>query len=193
MEQQGYLTNNLINADNGKLYNAALYMRFSRDDGQAADSSSITTQKMMLEKHCEDNGFKIYDSYVDDGYTGMNFDRPGFQRLLNDIDNGKVNLVITKDLSRLGRNYIQTGYYSEIFFRERGVRYIAINDGFDSVKSDNDIAPFKNILNNMYSRDLSRKIRSAIRQRFMHGLWFSGQKPYGYKRDPNNKNRLVPD
>ena len=114
MEQQGYyINNNLIRPDNGKFYNAALYMRFSRDDGQVSDSSSITTQKMMLEKFCQDNGFKIYDSYVDDGYTGMNFDRPDFQRLINDIESGKINLVITKDLSRLGRNYIQTGYYSE--------------------------------------------------------------------------------
>ena len=197
MEQQGYLTNNNYNGKGNpgadKVYNAALYMRFSRDDGQISDSSSITTQKMMLEKFCQDSGYKIYDSYVDDGYTGMNFDRPAFQRLIGDIDGGKINLVITKDLSRLGRNYIQTGYYSEVFFREKGVRYIAINDAFDSLKSDNDIAPFKNILNNMYSRDLSRKIKSAIRQRVSHGLYFAGQKPYGYRKDPGNKNRLVPD
>lgn len=181
------------NNTNGKIYNAALYMRFSRDDGQAADSSSITTQKMMLEKYCQNNGYNIYDSYVDDGYTGMNFDRPGFQRMLNDIDNGKVNLVITKDLSRLGRNYIQTGYYSEVYFRDKNIRYIAINDNFDSTKADNDIAPFKNILNNMYSRDLSRKIKSAIRQRVSNGLYFAGLAPYGYKKDPNNKNHLIVD
>lgn len=176
-----------------KIYNAALYMRFSRDDGQASDSSSITTQKMMLEKYCQDNSYKIYDSYVDDGYTGMNFERPGFQRMLTDIENNRVDLVITKDLSRLGRDYIQTGYYSEVYFREKNVRYIAINDNFDSNKADNDIAPFKNILNNMYSRDLSRKIKSAIRQRISHGLWFSGQKPYGYKKDPNDKHHLAVD
>lgn len=191
MEQQGY--NNLIESDNKKLYSAALYMRFSKDDGQVNDSSSITTQKMMLEKYCLDNGFRIYDSYVDDGYTGLNFDRPDFQRLLTDIDDGKVNMVITKDLSRLGRDYIQTGYYSEVFFSERNVRYIAINDGFDSLKSDNDIAPFKNILNNMYSKDLSRKIKSAVRQRVSHGLFCFGQVPYGYKKLPDNKNKLVVD
>jgi DNA invertase Pin-like site-specific DNA recombinase len=200
MEQQGYFNNNICNnrfntenLNNATRYNAALYMRFSKDDGQTCDSSSITTQKMMLEKYCQDNGFKIYDSYVDDGYTGLNFDRPDFQRLLNDIDGANVNLVITKDLSRLGRDYIQTGYYSEVYFPEHGIRYIAVNDGFDSLKADNDIAPFKNILNNMYSRDLSRKIKSAIRQRVTHGLYCAGFTPYGYKKDPNNKNRLVVD
>jgi DNA invertase Pin-like site-specific DNA recombinase len=148
---------------------------------------------MMLEKYCQDNGYRVFDRYIDDGYTGLNFDRPDFQRLLGDIEDGKVNLVITKDLSRLGRDYNQTGYYSEVFFPEKNVRYIAINDSFDSLKSDNDIAPFKNILNNMYSRDLSRKIKSAIRQRVSHGLYCAGLAPYGYGKDPDNKNRLIID
>jgi DNA invertase Pin-like site-specific DNA recombinase len=196
MEQQGYYINNSYNnGDFGdrKLYSAALYMRFSRDDGQACDSSSITTQKMMLEKYCGDNGYRIYDSYVDDGYTGLNFNRPDFQRMLDDIENGKVNLVITKDLSRLGRDYIQTGYYSEVFFVERQVRYIAVNDGIDTLKADNDIAPFKNILNNLYSKDLSKKVKTAIRQRFMSGMFCRGQAPYGYKKDPNARSTIVID
>lgn len=175
------------------IYNAALYMRFSSDDGLVTDNPSITTQKMMLEKYCMDNGFKIYDSYVDDGYTGLNFDRPSFRRMIDDIERGNVNMVITKDLSRLGRDYIQTGYYSEVYFREKDIRYIAINDDYDSSKADNDIAPFKNILNNMYSRDLSKKVKSAIRQRISNGLYFASQAPYGYKKDPDNKNRLIID
>ena len=196
MEQQGYLINS--NYNNGtpvanRLYNAALYMRFSKDDGKTCDSSSIETQKMMLEQYCKDNGFRIYASYVDDGFTGLNFDRPDFQRLLNDIDENRVNLVITKDLSRLGRDYIQTGFYSEVFFQERNVRYIAVNDGIDTLKADNDIAPFKNILNNLYSKDLSKKVKSAIRQRFQNGMFCRGQAPYGYKKDPNDRNKIVID
>ncbi|GHU97932.1 resolvase [Clostridia bacterium] len=157
------------------------------------DSSSIQTQKMMLEKHCKDNGYRIYDYYVDDGYSGTNFDRPDFQRLLNDIEDGKVNLVITKDLSRLGRDYIMTGYYMEIYFVEKRVRYIALNDGVDTLKADNDIAPFKNILNDMYAKDISRKVRTAKRQRALNGMFISSQAPYGYKKHPENKNKLIID
>lgn len=130
-------------------YSAAIYCRFSKDDGRAEDSSSIHTQKMMLEKYCMEQGYSIYEVYIDDGYSGLNYDRPDFQRLLNDIDSGKVNLVVTKDLSRLGRDYIQTGYYTDIYFQRKKVRYIAVNDNVDTQKADNDIAPFKNILNDM--------------------------------------------
>ena len=197
MEQQGILTNYNANFNEsfnaGKIYNAALYLRFSKDDGQTIDSSSIETQQMMLERYCSDKGYRIFDVYKDDGYTGLNFDRPDFQRMLNDIDDKKVNMVVTKDLSRLGRDYIQTGYYSEIYFNQRDVRYIAINDGFDSLKQDNDIAPFRNILNNMYSKDLSRKIKSALRQRLNNGLHCFPYAPYGYKKHPDNRNKLIID
>ncbi len=148
-----------------EFYKVALYCRLSQDDGQSGDSSSIQTQKAMLEKYCGEQGFTIVDIYADDGYTGLNFNRPAFQRLLNDIDDKRINLVITKDLSRLGRDYIQTGYYTEVYFPERNVRYIAINDNVDTLRQDNDIAPFKNILNDMYARDLSRKVKTAKRQR----------------------------
>jgi len=114
---------------------------------------------MMLEKYCKDNGFKIHDYYVDDGFSGTNFNRPSFQRLLKDVEDNKVNLIITKDLSRLGRDYIMTGYYTEIYFGQHNVRYIAINDGVDTMKADNDIAPFKNILNDMYSKEIERSYR----------------------------------
>jgi DNA invertase Pin-like site-specific DNA recombinase len=123
MEQQGNKKNTTAdyfkheNFVPPELYDTALYTRFSRDDGQTCDSSSIETQKMILEKYCRDNGYKVYDIYIDDGYTGLNFDRPDFQRLLTDIENKKVNLVITKDLSRLGRDYIQTGYLPKSILR----------------------------------------------------------------------------
>lgn len=132
-----------------KIYKAALYCRLSKDDDDRnGDSSSIQTQKSLLERFCRENGYLIHDFYVDDGYSGLNFDRPDFQRLLTDIDNGTVNMVITKDLSRLGRDYIQTGYYTEIYFAKKRVRYIAVNDAFDSNRDDNDIAPFRHILKN---------------------------------------------
>ena len=123
----------------------------------------------------------------------MNFNRPAFTRLLEDIDNGRVNLVITKDLSRLGRDYIQTGYYTDVYFSRKRVRYIAVNDGIDTARDDNDIAPFKNILNDMYAKDLSRKVKSAKRQRAHKGYYISAQTPYGYKVDPLNRNRLIVD
>ncbi|MFT9078654.1 recombinase family protein [Ethanoligenens sp.] len=174
-------------------YNAAIYCRLSKDDEQAGESVSIQTQRMMLEKYCQDQGFPIYGVYADDGYSGLNFDRPDFQRLLTDIDDGKINLVITKDLSRLGRDYIQTGYYTDIYFSRKKVRYIAVNDGVDTNKDDNDIAPFKNILNDMYAKDLSRKVKSAKRQRAYSGYYISAQPPYGYKVNPINRNQLIVD
>ena len=175
------------------LYKVAIYCRLSKDDGTDFESTSIGTQKMMLEKYCHEQGFSIYDVYADDGYSGLNYNRPDFNRMLTDIDNEKVNLVVTKDLSRLGRDYIQTGYYTEIYFAKKKVRYIAVNDNIDSNKQDNDIAPFRNILNDLYAKDLSRKVKSAKRQRAYNGLFISAQAPYGYKPDPMNKNRLVPD
>mgnify|MGYP003190585785 FL=1 len=131
--------------------NIAIYCRLSQDDGIEGDSSSIHTQKMMLEQFAKNNNFIIFDIYVDDGYSSLNFNRPGFERLIQDIDNGKIDIVITKDLSRLGRDYIMTGYYTEIYFPEHNVRYISVNDNIDTLYDNNDIAPFKNILNGMYA------------------------------------------
>lgn len=142
-----------------KLYNVAIYCRLSLDDGNDGDSSSIKTQKIMLEEYVKEKGFNIYDYYIDDGYSGLNFNRPAFQRMIKDIEAGFVNLVITKDLSRLGRDYIMTGYYNEIFFPNHNVRYISINDNVDTLYDNNDIAPFKNILNDMYAKDISRKLK----------------------------------
>ena len=123
--------------------NTAIYCRLSQDDGMVGDSSSIQTQKMMLEQFVKDNNFVLYDIYVDDGYTGLNYNRPGFERLIQDIENGKIDIVVTKDLSRLGRDYIMTGYYTEIYFPEHNVRYISVNDNIDTLYDNNDIAPFK--------------------------------------------------
>lgn len=155
--------------------------------------SALAHKRAMLTDYCTANRYNIYKIYIDDGYSGLNFDRPGFRQLLEDVERGLVNMVITKDLSRLGRDYIMTGYYSEIFFQTKGVRYIAIADNFDSDKGDNEIAPFKNILNDMYARDISRKIRNAKQQRAKQGLFISGQAPYGYQKDPRNKNHLIID
>ena len=131
------------------IYNTALYLRLSRDDELQGESSSITTQRLMLRQYANEQGLNIVDEYVDDGWSGTNFERPGFQRMITDIEGGKVNCVVTKDLSRLGRNYILTGQYTELYFPGRGVRYIAINDGVDSAKGESEIAPFKNIIKNM--------------------------------------------
>ena len=125
-----------------KIYNTALYCRLSLNDGSVGESGSIQTQKIILEEYAKMHWFKIYDVYVDDCYLGLNFNRPGFQRMIQDIQGGKINLVITKDLSRLGRDYIMTGYYTEVFFPSKKVRYIAINDAIDTLYDNNDIAPF---------------------------------------------------
>ena len=175
------------------IYSAAIYCRLSKDDEQAGESVSIETQKMMLQDFCRERGFPIYEIYADDGYSGLNFNRPAFSRMLEDIDSGKVNLVVTKDLSRLGRDYIQTGYYTDVYFSRKRVRYIAMNDGIDTSGDNNDIAPFKNILNDMYARDLSRKVKAAKRQRAYKGYYISGQTPYGYRVDPSNRNHLIVD
>ena len=172
---------------------AAGYCRLSKDDNLPGESMSIGTQKSMIEDFCADQGFTLCDFYIDDGYSGLSFKRPGFQRLLTDIEQGRINIVITKDLSRLGRDYIMTGYYSEIYFPSMSVRYIALSDDFDSEKGYNDIAPFKNILNDMYARDISRKVKNAKRQRAKQGLFTSSQPPYGYKQDEENKGHLLID
>lgn len=171
----------------------ALYCRLSKDDEQIGESSSIATQRLMLEQFCNDNNLPIVDYYIDDGFSGLNFDRPDFLRLLDDIEERKIDLVITKDLSRLGRDYIMTGYFTDIYFPKKSVRYIAINDGIDTKTDSNDIAPFKNIMNDMYAKDISRKIKTAKRQRAYQGMHISSQAPYGYIKDPINANKLVPD
>ena len=126
-----------------KSYRVGLYLRLSSDDETQGESVSIGTQRDILTDFCQEQGYQVYDTYIDDGYSGMNFSRPGFMRLIQDVENGVINMVITKDLSRLGRDYIMTGYYSEIYFPTKDVRYIALADDLDTAKGRNEIAPFK--------------------------------------------------
>ncbi|HIR04334.1 MAG TPA: recombinase family protein [Candidatus Scatovicinus merdipullorum] len=175
-----------------KTYMAGLYMRLSREDG-STESSSITTQRKMLLSYAKENAFIVYDEYIDDGFSGTTFDRPAFKRMIQDIENKKINLVLTKDLSRLGRNYITAGEYTEIYFPSKSVRYIAINDGYDSENPYSDMAPFKNVINEMYARDISKKIRSSFLAKMKDGCYIGNFAPYGYQKDPKNKNHLVID
>ena len=124
-------------------YNVGIYCRLSLDDGSVGESGSIQTQKMMLEKYCKDNNYTIKEIYIDDGVSGLTFERSGFQRMLKDIEAGKINMVITKDLSRLGRDYLQTGYYTEIYFPDHKVRYVALSDGIDTINDNNERVLFK--------------------------------------------------
>jgi DNA invertase Pin-like site-specific DNA recombinase len=177
-----------------KTYNVGVYCRLSKDDGTDAESASIDTQKAILTAYVKQQGWHIHNYYCDDGFTGLNFNRPQFQALLKDIESGLIDCVITKDLSRLGRNYLDCGLYLEVFFPEHGVRYIAVNDGVDTLnKTAMDITPFRNILNEMYSADVSMKVKSAVRARFNQGKYKSAAPPYGYIKDPADKNHLLID
>lgn len=173
-------------------YRVAIYLRLSRDDGNE-ESQSIQTQREMLTKFVNKNGWKIFDEYVDDGYTGTNFNRPDFQRMINDIESGVINMVVTKDLSRLGRNYILVGYYTEEYFPSKNVRYIAINDLYDSIKEDcNDFVPLRNYMNEWYAKDTSKKIRSILNEKAKNGEPKRTCVPiYGYAF--NDKNERIPD
>ncbi len=171
----------------------ALYCRLSRDDDYQGDSVSITTQKSMLSQYAIDNNLSNLVYYVDDGYSGTNFERPDFQRLLNDIEKGNIGTIITKDLSRLGRDYLKTGYYMECYFPDNKVRYIAINDNVDTYKENNEFTPFKNIINEWYAKDISKKIKSAYRTKALKGEFTGAYAPYGYKKDPNDKHHLIID
>lgn len=174
-------------------YNTALYLRLSRDDELQGESSSITSQRQLLTQYVKERGWSIVGEYIDDGYSGTNYDRPNFQRMIDDIEDGKINCVITKDLSRLGRNYVLTGQYTDFYFPSKGVRYIAVNDNVDTLNGENEIAPFLNILNEMQSRQNSKKIKSAFRARFASGSHPTARAPFGYKKDEQRKDHLVPD
>ena len=173
-------------------YIAGLYLRLSKDDDGRSESVSIGTQRDILTDYCNEHNIPIHKVYIDDGYSGLNFERPGFKELLEDVERGVINMVITKDLSRLGRDYIMTGYYSEIFFQTKGVRYIALADDVDTMKGHNEIAPFKNILNDMYAQDVSKKVKNAKHQRAKQGRCIGSDSPYGYVRDLD-AGRLVVD
>lgn len=171
----------------------ALYARFSYDDGIDATSGSIEHQKSLLQNYADTNGFTNCRFYADDGYTGTNFNRPDFQRMLDDIRSGLIGTVIFKDMSRLGRNYLMVGQYTEIEFPKYNIRYIAISDNVDSAKGTNDLLPINNLMNEWYSRDISKKIRAQIQNKGRSGQAVTTKLPYGYKKNPNDKNEWILD
>lgn len=173
-------------------FKVGFYIRLSRDDGNI-ESDSIVSQRSLLRRYVKENNYIVVDEYVDDGFSGTNFDRPGFKKMIQDIELGKINMIITKDMSRLGRDYIGTGELIEKYFPNNNVRYIAINDGIDTFidNTNNDIAPFKAIMNDMYAKDISKKVKSSLHSRMKDGLYVSGRCPFGYMKDPTNKNHLV--
>ncbi len=174
-------------------YRAAIYCRLSKDDELQGESASISNQRSMLEQYCKSEGWDVIAVYQDDGYTGLNMDRPDLKRMLKACEQKLVNLVITKDLSRLGRNYLEVGRLTEDFFPRNGVRYIAMNDGIDTGRDNNDIAPFKNILNEMYSKDISKKVHSSYYLKATQGKFTGPVAPIGYLKDPEDKNHLLID
>lgn len=172
---------------------AVLYLRLSRDDDNRGESESIQNQRALLREYAARQGFSVIDEYVDDGWSGTSFDRPRFQDMLRDMERHRFDIVLVKDLSRLGRDYIQTGRYLELVFPEHGVRLIAVNDGIDTLRADTDLAPFRNVVNEMYARDTSRKIRSALQAKMKAGKFIGNFAPYGYQKDPKDHNHLIPD
>lgn len=174
-------------------YKAALYCRLSVDDGNYGGSVSIETQKILLEQYCKGHKITNYNFYCDDGCSGTNFDRPSFQKMLSDIDEGKIDLVIVKDLSRFGRNYVETGMYVQRF-TERNIRFIAADDNYDSlVNSDDLLFPIKNVVNEMYARDVSKKTKAAKKAKARAGQFIGSKAPFGYKIDPNDRHHLIVD
>ena len=171
----------------------ALYARLSQEDALDGDSNSIVNQKKILLKYAEDNGFPNPTFFIDDGVSGVTFDRPGWNEMIRLAEAGKVKTVIVKDMSRMGRDYLKVGYYTESFFAERDIRYIAINDGVDSDKGDNDFTPFRNLFNDFYARDTSKKIRAVIRAKGNAGEHLCSNPPYGYVKDPNDKKKWIVD
>ena len=174
----------------------ALYSRLSvgDEDRDGGESNSIQNQKRILEKYCRDHGYTAIRHYdEDDGYSGTNFNRPGFQRMLADIKAGKIKRVVVKDMSRFGRNYLQVGMYTEMLFPEYGVHFIAVNDGVDSVRGDSEFTAIRNVFNEMYAKDTSKKIRATWQSKGRSGEHLTTIPPYGYKKDPENKKRWIVD
>lgn len=169
----------------------ALYCRLSRDDDLQGDSNSIVHQKSMLMQYAQSHHFPNPQFYIDDGFTGTNFERPDFKRMINDVEDGTVKTVIVKDMSRFGREYLQVGMYTEIFFPEKFVRFIAVNDGVDSSKGDNEFTPFRNIINEWYAKDTSKKIKAVFKAKGMSGVSLCPIAPYGYMRKDNKGSFII--
>ncbi len=174
-------------------YNTALYMRLSRDDETYGDSVSIETQRIILQKYAEENGFTNTFEYVDDGYSGTNFERPGFQRMMADVDTGKINCIIVKDLSRFGREHITMGMYFEFTFPEKNIRFISVTENEDSAKGLSDFVPIKVLFCEWYAKDTSRKVKTALHAKFAAGQRVCTYAPLGYRKTPDQKNKLLID
>ncbi len=173
-----------------KQYKTGIYLRLSKDDGNS-ESSGIESQRILLREYAEEHGFEIVKEYCDDGYSGTGFDRPAFKKMLSDAESGKIDLILVKDLSRLGRDYIRTGSYIEEYFPQHDIRFIAVNDSYDTENAEmSELAPFKNVINEMYARDISRKIRSALYAKMRSGKFVGNFPPYGYKKESG---KLYPD
>lgn len=177
------------------LFRAGLYVRLSREDGDKIESDSIANQKEFIERYVKNiENISIEEIYVDDGYTGTNFDRPDFKRMMEDIESKKIDCVIVKDLSRFGRDYIDVGRYLEREFPKRHIRFIAINDGIDNLNQRYDISmPIKNIVNAQYAEDISKKVMASITMKQKSGQFIGAFASYGYAKDPNDKNKLIVD
>ena len=174
-------------------YNTALYYRLSRDDENFGDSVSIETQRTILQQFARDNQFHVVDEYIDDGWSGTNFDRPAFQRMMDDVDAGRINCIITKDLSRFGREHVMMDYYLEFVFPEKNIRYIAVTENEDTEKGLSDFVPFKNLFNEWFAKDTSRKVKAALRAKHAAGQRICTYAPLGYKKHPEIKNAIVVD
>lgn len=176
-------------------FKTGIYIRLSKEDGDKAESDSVANQKMMLVNYVNDsNEFEVHDIYIDDGYTGTNFDRPSFKKLINDIEDDLIDCVIVKDLSRLGRDYIESGSYIERYFPSKNVRFIAVNDNVDSLNQQYDmLMPIRNIFNEQYSRDISKKVQSAFKAKQKDGQFIGAFAPYGYKKNPHDRHKLIID
>lgn len=171
----------------------ALYGRLSRDDEMSGESMSIHSQRAILGQYAKEHGFTNCRFFMDDGYSGTNFDRPAFIEMMELVQQGRVKTILVKDLSRLGRNYLEVGRYTEVIFPEYKVRFIAITDGVDSAVGENEFAPFKNIINEWYAKDISRKVKSAFKAKALRGEYTGAYPPYGYDRDPADRHKLVPN
>ena len=178
---------------NTTIYNTALYMRLSRDDENYGDSVSIETQRTILQQYAKEQGLHVVGEYVDDGWSGTNFERPDFQRMMDDVEAGKVNCIVTKDLSRFGREHVMMDYYLEFLFPEKRVRYIAVAENEDTEKGLSDFVPFKNLFNEWFAKDTSRKVKAAFKAKFATGQRIGAYAPIGYRKHPEIKNKLIID
>lgn len=178
-----------------KDFKVGIYIRLSREDGDKLESESVSNQRDILHRYIKENGHILIDEYVDDGVSGTTFERPEFKRMISDIEVKRIDMVITKDLSRLGRDYIKTGYYIENYFPENAVRYVSILDGIDTYadENNNDVTPFKAIINDMYAKDISKKIKGVLKEKELKGEYLGSYAPYGYKKSRNQKNKLEID